>query len=119
MRLVNFPINFGISSISLLPKSNDSNLDILHNESGIDFNRLSLPCNDLRLHKLPISSGNDGNDKSFNVNSVNALNCVRPFGNDCNGLLLISNTCKLRQYLILSGSSCISIKYKINYYLIN
>ena len=79
-KLLNLPILDGISSISLLPKSSDSNFCILHNDSGIVFNKLSLPCNDFKLTRLPISSGNEGNDKSFNVNSVNALNCVNPFG---------------------------------------
>jgi hypothetical protein len=58
----------------LLPKSNDSNFCILQSESGIDLSKLSLPCNDFKLTKFPISSGNDGKDKSFKVNSVKALN---------------------------------------------
>ena len=54
LRLASRPIKFGISSISLLPKSSVSSFWIVHKESGMVLSKLSLPCNVRRFTKLKV-----------------------------------------------------------------
>lgn len=54
LRFWSLPISGGISSISLLPRSSDSSLAMLHREFGMDFNRLSLPWSERKLTRLSV-----------------------------------------------------------------